>query len=140
MVSETIRRKEISIDIQFKCETILVFVDKGQVEQIFINIISNALDAMDVKGKITIYIENIIVSESPYTRVTIEDNGSGIDEDNLDKIFDPFFTTKPKGTGLGLSVVSKLVEENGGKIEIESKKEIGTKVKIYLPLCLEDKI
>jgi len=62
-----------------------------------------------------------------------------MDEYTIERIFDPFYTTKAKGTGLGLSVVSKLVEENGGKLEIGSIKDIGTKFKIFLPLYTEEK-
>ena len=65
--------------------------------------------------------------------IEIEDNGSGIKEEALGKVFDAFFTTKKKGTGLGLSISYKIVESHGGKIEVESKPEKGTKFTIRIP-------
>jgi len=110
-----------------------VFVDKGQIEQVFLNIITNAVDAMAGGGRLTIGTERAVMEHMPYIKVTFEDNGTGIDEETLGKVFDPFFTTKPKGTGLGLVVAAKLVEENRGKIEIESAVNIGTKIEVSLP-------
>ena len=107
----------------------------GQLGQVFLNLISNAIDAIEEKengGKITI---------QTYTRVdqveiTITDNGSGIEQSVIDKIFDPFFSTKKvgSGTGLGLSITYGIVERHGGTIQVSSEKNAWTKFTIRLPL------
>lgn len=136
LTKESMSRKNIVLNYSIRSEQSTTFVDKAQAEQIFINIISNAIDAMDDKGQLTIKIENADIEGLSYVLISFEDNGSGINEDVSEKIFDPFFTTKPKGIGLGLSVVSKLIEENRGRIEIESIKGVSTKFKVYLPVDL----
>lgn len=110
-----------------------IFADPMQIEQIILNLLINARDAMPEGGKLTIrtnYIEDKVV-------LTVEDTGHGIPEDILDKIFEPFFTTKPegKGTGLGLSTVYAIVQDLGGKIEVYSTVNKGTTFMIYLPPC-----
>lgn len=97
-----------------------VYGDWSRFVQIFLNLITNAADAMEGKGELKIAAQQ---SYNTYTRVEINDNGPGIDEKIKKKIFDPFFTTKEpgKGTGLGLSIVYKIVEESNGKIWLSSK-------------------
>jgi signal transduction histidine kinase len=98
----------------------------------FLNIIRNAVDAVEDKGYIHIYARSI-GSKPPAVLVVVEDNGCGIDEEDMPHLFNPFFTKKKYGTGLGLSQVSKIVELHQGKIEIISEKDKGTKVCITLP-------
>ncbi len=135
---EGIIRKKIIVHQDVECIHLFVFVDRGQVEQIFLNIINNAIDSMDTHGHLNIKFENSFSDRIPFVIITFEDTGIGMDDNTIKRIFDPFYTTKTKGTGLGLSVVSKLVEENGGKMEIESVVNVGTKFKVFLPLYMED--
>lgn len=130
---EKIREKKALVKVKYNINEKNVYLDKSQLSQIFLNVISNALDAIDIKGSLIITVQNSDESEDKYICVTFEDDGCGIDEENISKIFDPFFTTRESGTGLGLSVVYKLVTSNNGNIKIESIKSIGTIVKIYLP-------
>jgi signal transduction histidine kinase len=109
----------------------------GQINQVFMNILSNAVDAIDDKGTITIstynHGENILIR--------IKDSGQGIPENFVEKIFDPFFTTKGvgKGTGLGLSISQGIIEKHKGKIEVTSKPDQGTEFIISLPIVQKDK-
>lgn len=104
--------------------------DADQIEQVFLNLLLNALDAMPNGGKIWVVTRN----EGQAVRIQISDSGVGIESENLDKIFEPFFTTKPagKGTGLGLAVSHRIIEAHGGKIEVESQKSKGTTFTITL--------
>jgi PAS domain S-box-containing protein len=115
-----------------------VFGDSYNLSQVFINILINALDALDSKsgGLIGIETKTITQNSNQFLQVDISDNGCGITEENMERIFSPFFTTKDieKGTGLGLSISQKIVEEHGGKIHIISKWNQGTTVSVLLPL------
>jgi signal transduction histidine kinase len=104
----------------------------GQLNQVFMNILSNAVDAIDEKGTIT--ISTSISGES--VKVSIKDTGYGIHENLKTKIFDPFFTTKGvgKGTGLGLSISQSIIEKHKGTISFKSEQGNGTVFIITLPL------
>jgi len=109
----------------------LIPLDANQIEQVFINMLLNAIQSMPGGGTISIKT----YMEEEYACLTIIDTGTGIAEENLEKIFDPFFTTKSdKGTGLGLSVSYGIIERHGGKIEVRSKVDEGTIFTIKLPM------
>jgi predicted ATPase/signal transduction histidine kinase len=104
----------------------------GQLNQVFMNILSNAIDAIDSTGKITITTTNI----DGMVRISIKDNGRGIPENLKEKIFEPFYTTKAvgKGTGLGLSISHGIIEKLNGRIEVNSRVREGTEFAIILPV------
>lgn len=105
----------------------------SQINQVFLNLITNAVQAMpEERGSITLTSRK----EGEGVAVDVEDDGSGIPPEVMSKIFDPFFTTKEigKGTGLGLSISYKIIQEHGGKISVESKPGHGTKFTVWLPL------
>ncbi len=131
-------QKKISVKMKAADTPFFVLVDKDQVEQIFINIITNATDAMMENGRLDIEMKYTVLDNVPFVSTAFTDNGIGIEPEIVEKVFDPFFTTKSKGTGLGLSVVSSLIEENNGKIEIESIKDVGTKLRILFPIYTEE--
>ncbi len=109
-----------------------IFAKPEEIQQVFLNIIHNSVQAMDGKGKLV-----ITSKESNGTIVVqIRDTGPGIPQEHLSKVFDPFFTTREpgKGTGLGLNIVHRLVESYGGHLHIESKVGQGTMVEVSLPL------
>ncbi len=104
----------------------------SRINQVFVNLITNAAQAMEGQGELKISTIRL----RDWVEIVFEDNGCGIAEDDLGKIMDPFFTTKPvgEGTGLGLSIVHKIVEEHGGQIFFDSKPGVGTRVTIGLPI------
>lgn len=112
-----------------------VLADEEQLVQVFLNILSNAVDAISGKGEIT--LKNSV--EDPFLQFEISDNGCGIPEENLGRIFDPFFTTKPpgKGTGLGLALCAKIIDRFRGTIAAKSRLGKGTVFVIRLPFLMK---
>jgi signal transduction histidine kinase len=107
--------------------------DRGQLQQVFLNIVNNAFAAVDYGGWINIELQKI---DTNRVAVMIADNGKGISRENIKRIFDPFFSTKTSqgGTGLGLSITYGLVEKLGGSIHVESELGKGTTFTIELPI------
>jgi signal transduction histidine kinase len=113
-----------------------LMADPGQIEQVFINMISNAAQAMSDGGRLEIATrteDGCIVTE-------FKDNGCGISEENLGKLFEPLFTTKAKGIGLGLAVSKRLIEAHRGTIEVESQVGKGTTFRVKLPMLVISEI
>jgi len=116
-----------------------IWGDANQLEQVFLNLISNAKDAMeksDHKRELTITTSLLHHNGWNDVEIVIRDTGTGIPQDNVEKIFEPFFSTKEvgKGTGLGLSICYGIIEAHGGRIEVESKAEEGTTFRVMLPV------
>ena len=101
-----------------------------QLKQVFMNLILNAVDAMQDGGTLT--MKTLFDTAAQVVLVEISDTGKGISAAVMDKIFHPFFTTKPKGTGLGLAISKRLIEDHGGKISIEKNASGGVTFKISL--------
>jgi two-component system sensor histidine kinase AtoS len=106
-------------------------VDSAQMQQVFLNILFNAIDAIKAEGTITISTR---MAQEDRLWLKISDTGNGMADASLEKIFTPFYTTKTKGTGLGLSICKSLIEQHGGRIEVESQLGCGTSFIITLPL------
>jgi two-component system cell cycle sensor histidine kinase/response regulator CckA len=126
--------------------TRIVLVDRGQIEQVILNLVINARDAMPSGGRLTLEATDLDIlstrdgrvgSPPPgqYAVIRVEDSGAGIPPEILDRVFEPFFTTKGpgKGTGLGLSTAYGIVKQSGGFIDVRSAVGSGTSVQIYLP-------
>jgi len=122
-----------------------VLVDKGQIEQVMMNLAVNARDAMPSGGRFAVEIENRIIAnqEMPpgdYVAMRISDTGVGIEPEHVSRIFDPFFTTKERGrgTGLGLSTCYGIVTQAGGSLTVDSKIGVGTTFQVLLPRTFEE--
>jgi two-component system NtrC family sensor kinase len=113
----------------------LVYVNEGQMKQVFIALMTNAFDAMEADGSLTIRTRRDDSGNEPLIAAEFSDTGCGIPARHIAKIFDPFFTTKPlgRGTGLGLSVCYGIVSEHGGRIEVDSTEGIGSTFRVLLP-------
>ena len=147
---ETVLHRFAAGEVQFSTRLdphlFRVLADRGQLEQVLLNLVLNARDAMPDGGELTIASENVELSEEfvqsraglepgAYVRVTVSDTGVGISDETLPHIFEPFFTTKgmSRGTGLGLATVYGIINDAGGDIEVRSQIGVGTTFSIYLP-------
>jgi len=148
-VNNLLRRiigEDINLDVKLTETEITILADKGQIEQILVNLTANARDAMPKGGSVSISTE-IVNLDSKFTEIhsygnpgkyallTVTDTGAGMDEGTKIRMFEPFFTTKEvgKGTGLGLSIVYGIVKQHRGYINVYSEHGIGTTFKLYFP-------
>jgi PAS domain S-box-containing protein len=131
LMEKNIKLAGIEISIQEKNEP-FIHGNRNEIDQVFFNLLSNALDALPEGGMISIIIRN---GDPGEVLVEFADSGEGIPDENRDQVFLPFFTTKEygKGTGLGLSIVARIVHEHGGRIEMESRKGQGTTFFLSFP-------
>lgn len=109
---------------------VVIYADPEQLEQVFINLFTNAFDAMNGKGGLTVHVE----SEGNLVRVKISDTGRGMSNETKERVFEPFFTTKDKGTGLGLAIVFNIIKKHNGEISVESEEDKGATFTIILPM------
>lgn len=125
--------RNIKLVLNLKENLPKVITDKGQVQQVFLNIINNAVDAVEEGGQIEVFSD---IKDKNTVRVFIRDNGIGIPKDKLKHIFEPFYTTKEKGkgTGLGLSISYGIMQKLGGMIHVESEVNKGTTFIVEIPI------
>lgn len=106
-----------------------VFMHKEAIQQVLLNLMQNAFEAMNIGGTLTIHTR----VEGAYISCTILDTGSGMTEEEVANLGSPFYSTKTEGTGLGLTVSSKIIREHGGVLDVQSEKDVGTKITVKLP-------
>jgi len=144
--------EDVALRTDLASEPLPVLADSGQMEQVLMNLATNARDAMPGGGELRIRTQSVLLDQEFYRQhgygasgryalVTITDTGSGMNAETREKIFEPFFTTKApgRGTGLGLSIVYGIVKQHGGYITIDSSCGAGTTFSIYLPLTVADR-
>jgi PAS domain S-box-containing protein len=133
LVENDLTLKDIQLEANYCTNETTVEVDSNQIQQVLLNLITNAIDAMSKGGRLLIATR--LLSDQGSIEIQVTDNGCGMEEEVLNRAFDPFFTTKErgKGTGLGLAICQRIVEEHEGKIKIHSRPSQGTTVSVSLP-------
>jgi signal transduction histidine kinase len=139
---------EVDLEILRPPHPTLVIADPAQIEQVILNLVINARDAMPEGGHLTVTVDSVDGGDAAaaahvegrhgrYARITISDTGTGIDDATRARLFEPFFTTKEegKGSGLGLSIVYGIVRQNDGYVGVISEPGRGARFHIYLPLA-----
>jgi two-component system sensor histidine kinase HydH len=122
---------EKAVEVEFKPDVLPdVQIDRTLLEQALVAILANAIDASPRKGRIVVVAKG---DANDTVLVSVEDEGEGMSEDVKRKVFDQYFSTKPKSVGLGLTVAHRIVTLHGGKIEIDSQPDQGTRVHVHLP-------
>ncbi len=149
LVQRQIDSKLISLDRRFNAAADTVRGDDFQLEQAFVNLLLNALEAMGTNGALTVSTEVIPPNPevqspaefrtTPHIRVSIHDTGVGITAENMARLFEPFFTTKQNGTGLGLAICQRIVHEHHGSVSVQSEPNKGTAFHIFLPAFADDR-
>lgn len=108
---------------------IVLYADQEQLEQVFINLFTNAMEALPNSGSLSVHADE----EDDHVRIRVSDTGLGMSRETLDRVFEPFYTTKNRGTGLGLAIVFNIIQKHHGRIEVESEEGRGTTFTITLP-------
>jgi PAS domain S-box-containing protein len=140
--------EDVQLDVKLGPRRLTVLADPGQIEQVLLNLCTNARDAMPRGGRITLAADEVALGDSDareheleragrFARLTVADTGEGMTREVADRVFEPFFTTKPagKGTGLGLSIVYGIVRQHEGSVRVRSAPGAGTTFTILLPVA-----
>ena len=141
LVAHDIRKEKISLEKTLFDQPLWVDVDTVQIEQVLINLVRNAIDAMQIRlqGERRLLIETSL-TEDERAQIRIKDDGAGIPEEQLVKLFDAFYTTKEHGMGMGLAITKTIVEEHSGKIYANSNVGKGSTFYVELPLSSDNKV
>lgn len=133
IIENDLALKNISLETNYASNEVTINVDRNEIQQVLLNLVTNAADAMPNGGRLQITTR--LLSDQGRIEIQVTDNGCGMEKDVLNWAFDPFFTTKEpgKGTGLGLAICQRIVQEYGGEIEIQSQPGQGTTVSARLP-------
>jgi signal transduction histidine kinase len=134
--------QDVSVQKAFSTADYSILIDRDRMYQVFLNVFLNAVQAISENGNIEISTEvtaldNSIASGRRFLKISLSDDGSGIDPEQKQDVFRPFYSSKPGGTGLGLSICKDIVAAHKGTIQIESEKDTGTTVNIYIPVISE---
>jgi signal transduction histidine kinase len=135
--AEPVRERGVELEVDLAPALPEVRVDPMQLEQALVELVSNALDAMPRGGRLRIGARASNGAGPVEVAIEVSDTGAGIPAEILDSVCEPFFTTRQEGTGLGLAIAKRYVEQNGGKLEIESRPGSGTTIRVRLPVAAD---
>jgi signal transduction histidine kinase len=137
-----VQRGGVTVEVSVPTELPLIHGDRHQLTQLFTNLLTNAYEAMNGRGRVTITASSTHIDDGAKGReavlVELEDEGPGMSSDVADRVFSPFFTTKPQGSGLGLAIVRKIVDAHDGSIDLQTAPGRGTKIRVTLPVNAMD--
>jgi signal transduction histidine kinase len=136
IVENEFRLRHVGLKVQLAEDMVKALLDENQIEQVFINLLLNAVDAVSENGTVT--VQTAVDLEHNNVQAEIADNGRGISADEIKKIFEPFYSTKSKGTGLGLAVSYGIIKNHQGDIRVFSVPGKGTRFKIEFPMRAEN--
>ncbi|MCU1382911.1 MAG: kinE 4 [Acidobacteria bacterium] len=144
MAESKVPRRDVIVRVNIEAGLPMIESDHHQLSQVFTNLVANAFEALDGKGRITIAATTTAIEAdpafagihppTPAVLVEVADDGPGVPAELTDRIFNPFFTTKVTGTGLGLAIVRKIVDAHDGRIDVSSTKDTGTRFRVTLPV------
>jgi signal transduction histidine kinase len=145
LAENKVPRREIAVQLDVQQGLPMIDGDHNQLCQVFTNLLTNAFEALDGRGRVQIRAVTEAVEQdpaftgdqhapTPAVVVDVLDDGPGVPPDFNDRIFDPFFTTKPQGSGLGLPIVRKIVDAHDGRIDLTSAPGTGTRFRVTLPV------
>ena len=133
-----VRRGDVTVDVRVPEALPLIQGDRYQLTQLFTNLLTNAYEAMEGRGRITISATDVVIDDGLDGRagvvVEVADDGPGMSPDLAERVFKPFFTTKPQGSGLGLAIVRKIVDAHDGSIDLRTAPGRGTTIRVTLPI------
>jgi signal transduction histidine kinase len=136
LVDEVLRVQEaelrdrcLDVNVEVAQEIPSILGDRGQIKQVFFNLVKNAMEAMQPGGKLRVLAR----SDDEFVYIQFIDTGSGISEDELSRILQPYYTTKKEGHGLGMMIVQRIIRDHGGQLGIESRKGEGTAITLQFP-------
>lgn len=121
--------RQLDVKVEVGDELPHILGDRGQIKQVFFNLIKNAMEAMQAEGQLNILARK----DDDYVYLQFVDTGSGISEEDLSKVFQAYYTTKDEGHGLGMMIVQRIMRDHGGHINIESRKDVGTAITLQFP-------
>jgi signal transduction histidine kinase len=137
MVEAELRTRRVAVSTELREGLPQLLGDRGQLQQVFLNLIMNAVEAMqsvtDRARRLRISSDVIQGSSGVMSTIEIEDSGTGIDRKDKDRIFEPFFTTKSSGTGIGLTICKSIIESHGGTLLAFANKPYGATFRVALP-------
>ena len=134
------RMDGVALYIEIPEDLPLILMDAMQMRRVLVNLIDNALEALSVEPERILRIRCELVRDGTMARLTIEDTGAGIPDEDRERLFTPYFSTRKDGTGLGLSIASRIVADHGGYIGVEPNTPRGTRFVIELPVCQESSL
>jgi two-component system sensor histidine kinase HydH len=133
LIEGDLAKKKIKLELSLPDDLPRVLVNENEIVELILNMVLNALESIPEGKRIALSLAPVEKGGEKCVRLTVSDEGTGIEPENLNRIFERYFTTKDSGTGLGLAIVDRIVKAHGGKIDVDSTPGVGTTFKIDFP-------